>query len=84
MLSRFDFFKLETDHLFFFSDWGAWADFFQELKLGFFGQSESIYFFVTTKSLPYNNCYHIHSTLNGSNMKIHCPTLVKYSYCMIC
>ena len=26
----------------------------------------------------------IHSTLNGQNMKIHCPTLVKYSYCMIC
>ena len=26
----------------------------------------------------------IHSTLNGQNMKIHCPTLIKYSYCMIC
>ena len=27
---------------------------------------------------------HIHSTLNGQNMKIHCPTLIKYSNCMIC
>ena len=28
--------------------------------------------------------YLIYSTLNGQNMKIHCPTLIKYSYCMIC
>ena len=28
--------------------------------------------------------FFIHSTLKGQNMKIHCPTLIKYSYCMIC
>ena len=32
----------------------------------------------------HKNGLFIHSTLNGQNMKIHCPTLIKYSYCMIC
>ena len=33
MLSRFDFFKLETD---LFSGWGAGADFFQQFKQDIF------------------------------------------------
>ena len=35
-------------------------------------------------SLSFSLGLFIHSTLNGQNMKIHCPTLMKYSYCMIC
>ena len=42
MLSRFDFF--DKRQIICFSDWGAGADFFEQLKLDFFGQSESIYF----------------------------------------
>ena len=44
MLIRFDFLKLETDHLFFFL--GAGSDFFQQLRRDIFRElSESIYFF---------------------------------------
>ena len=51
MLSRFDFFQLETDHLFFcffffffFLGGGGGADFFQQLKLDFFIDKVKVFF----------------------------------------
>ena len=55
MHSRFDFFfKLETDHLFFWMGaWGAGADYFQQLKLDFFTDKGKVFFCYT---IAYN-CY---------------------------
>ena len=44
MLSRFDFFKLETDHLFFWL--GGGADFFYQLKLDFVIDKVKVFFCV--------------------------------------
>ena len=50
MLSRFDFFKLETDHLFLLGGGGG-ADFFQQLKLDFFIDKVKVFFVIQLSTI---------------------------------
>ena len=84
MLSRFDFFLIETDHLFFWlregGGGGAGADFFQQLKLDFFYRllSESIFCVIQLSTIairPYTLV-----KLQFHQIRIYLISILKFSH----